>query len=47
MLGNDGKKNMSEMNLFHLKDDKAQHLEAGQSGWEKAKSLITRIFEEG
>jgi histidinol phosphatase-like enzyme len=43
--GNDGKKNMSEMNLFYIIGDTAQDLEAGQSRWEKAKLLSTRNFE--
>jgi len=36
---------MSEVNLFRIKGDTVQDLEGGQSRREKAKSLITRIFE--
>jgi len=45
MHGNDGKKNMSDMNLFYIEGDTAQDLEGWQSRWEKAKSLSTRNFE--
>lgn len=37
---------MSEMNLFYIKGDTAQDFEGGQSSWEKAKSLSTRIRGE-
>jgi len=43
---NDGEKNMSEVNLFRIKGDTVQDIEGGQSSWEKAKSLSTRIGGE-
>ena len=31
------------MNMFYIKIDSAQNLEVGQTRWEKAKSLNTKI----